>query len=498
MAMVVTLVAPLGTSAAVLGNTVSWSGEAYAGYDPFYDQNVVAFLEGSSAKLTWVDFNNSGSDITPVEAWLQFDWANGRYSAATVPSTVVENMPGTFSIGFTTPSAASAGATPHGYIFGAAYQSPELDYQALRTKWAQPAGAINGVNLVYTLPGGNLPVAEGSLEVYLKGPSPATAYTVQTIGTHYSFNWWTGTITFNTPPAFGSDVRVNYNHYDKLNPYGDGVRDTWYLANDRTPVKDGSWTFYVKDDGALTVTALASTAYTFDRFWGQVALTTPLEPWQQLLARYEWYIRFPWYDSSSVGYTFVVVTQDQADYTSLWRRYTEISDTEDVDGWISASAQLLYSQAEAARAKAEIEYREGQFAAARADMQTAVDRLNASIAAAIAFMTSAQEMRLASDNAQLNLAVAEVGQIQAENALIPKEGTYLDAQTASLNAQTARINALTEAEKGALKASNSREKSYGTFVILMGVFFILVGAAVLLLAVGMFLKWRKPAAGGST
>jgi hypothetical protein len=380
-------------------------------------------------------------------------------------------MPGTFSIAFTVPSAASVGETPHGYIFGAAYQRNELDYQALRTKWAAPTGAINGVNLIYTLPAGDLPVAEGTLEVYVKGPSPATAWTLQTIGTHYSFNWWTGTITFTTAPAIGSEIRVNYNHYDKLNPYGDGVRDTWYLANDRTPVVPNSWTFYVKDDSTLTVTALASTAYTFDRFWGQIQLTTPLEPWQQLLARYDWYIRFPWYDSSDTGYTFVVISQDQADYHAAWQRYRETYDTEQLNPTYSGSALQQMGQAEQLRAQAEIEYREGKFADAAATMQSAVDTLNAAIASEAALY----------DTVNTGLT-----------GLLTGAGSVVDGYGAKLNAEAKATTDKSAAEVTKMKAEASKARGYGTFLILMGVFFIIVAVAFLLLAIGKFLLWRSP------
>jgi hypothetical protein len=487
------ILVPGVAQAAIVNPSVNWSGAAFEGGEPFYNNNqVTAYVEGSKAKVSFVFMNDTGSSIKALP-YVDVDWGSRYYGAAVA---IPNGQPATMYIEFDVPTVMAAGGlVEHGYGIGVEYQRDDANYLF---GWAIGEQQTLVDPDSYQLNASNCPLVGGASAQFWVGSSISGPWTVLSSG--YTLDPWTGRVDLVTAPAPGTILLANYAYYMKLGT-GDGVTTVFFAPY--PPIGEvvaGSMKVYLTDEVTKTVSAeLASSTYTFGALTGEVKLVTPPTPNQRVFARYELREVHPGkYWSAFSGRTFVIYGQDQADAMTLDRRYIEIRATEDVDGWISASAQLLYSQAEAARAKGEIEYREGQFTAAKASLQIAVDRLNASIAAAIAFMTTAQEMQLASDNAALNLDVAQVAEIVAQNALIPKEGSYLDSQTAWNSAQTARINALIEAEKGALKAANSREKSYGTFVILIGVFLILVGAAVLLLAVGMFLKWRKPATGGST
>ena len=489
MLMIVTTMAiliPGVAQAAIVGGTVTWSGAVTTNeYDPYYDDTVLAYAEGATATVQFAYFNGSPQNLT-VRPFMDMDWGT-RYHGAAV--NVGPFQACTLSIQFTVPTVAAAGgSTKHGYfIFVQAEPTgdPQQVNRAVMETWSASGAATHSL--------GNSPVVGSSLQVWSESGTGRVLVAPST----YTVNEWTGVVTFNTAPAALTAFSFTYNYFANV-ANGDGDAKAFVVAPPMNgEMKDGTLAVYVTNNVDNTVT-LQTTGYTYDAKTWMLTFATAPTPNQSILVRFEYWATLPGgWSSGDDGRTLVIFSADQSDAITLWRRYIETRNTEDVDGWISSSAQLLYSQAEAARAKGEIEYREGQFTAAKASLQTAVDRLNASIAAAIAFMKTAQELRLASDNAAVNLDVAQVGQIQAQNALIPKQGSYLDSQTAWNNAQTARINALTEAEKGALKASNSREKSYGTFVILMGVFLILVGVAILLLAVGMFLKWRKPAAGST-
>jgi len=470
----------------IVHGTVNWTGAVVEGADPFYgNHQVTAYVEGSTAKVQFAFFNNLGmGDWVTARPFIDMDWGT-RYHGAAV--NVAPMQAATMSIEFTVPTVAAAGGLlEHGYF---------IYVQAERT--GDPTVVNRVVGETWSADGSdtrilaNSPVVGSSLKVWRAN---GTGYEL-VASTTYTVTEWTGAVKFNVAPAALTQFQFTYNYYQFV-ATGDGDTMVFPLGTPTaTEMKDGTLAVYLTNQVDNTV-VLQTTGWTYDVKSCLLTFATAPTPNQRVLVRYEVWQQLPdTYASAEAGRTFVIYGQDQADAMTLWRRYIETRATEDVDGWTSASAQQLWSQAEAARAKGELEYREGQFTAAKASLQTAVDRLNASIAAAIAFMTKAQEMRLASDNAALNLAVAQVGAIEAQNALVPKQGSKLDADTANVNAETARLNALTEAEKGALKASNSREKSYGTFVILIGVFLILVGVAILLLAVGMFLKWRKPAAG---
>jgi hypothetical protein len=476
------ILVPGAAQAQIVGETVTWSGAVTTNeYDPYYDDTVLAYAEGATATVQFAYFNGSPQNMT-VRPFMDMDWGT-RYHGAAV--NVGPFQACTLSIQFTVPTVAAAGGLiRHGYfIFVQAEPTgdPQQVNRAVMEYWSASGAATHNL--------GNSPVVGSSLQVW-SGSGTGTGRVLVAPST-YTVNEWTGVVTFNAAPAALTDFWFTYNYFANV-ANGDGDAKAFMVAPPMNgEMKDGTLAVYLTNNVDNTVT-LQTTGYTYDAKTWMLTFATAPTPNQSILVRFEYWATLPGgWSSSDDGRTFVIFSADQSAAITLWRRYMEISETEDVGGWASSAAQLLWSQAEAALAKGELEYREGLFAAASASMQTAVNDVNAAITTAVAFMAARQAIEVATDNATLTALLAE-------NALIPKTGLAMDAQTAWNNAQTARMNALTEAEVGALKAANSREKSYGTFVILIGVFLILVGAAVLLLAVGMFLKWRKPAAGGST
>jgi hypothetical protein len=452
----------------IIGNSVDWTGYAYQGYDAFYDDTVVAYLEGSTASLDFVWFNDEGDQVNVIESFVYMDW--GAKYTGTGPAVVAEDMPETFGIDFTVPAAADAGGVPHGYFMTVGYQeNDDLDgYWVNNSIWETPNGAINGTNVDFSVD--YSPVVRTSLKLW-KRDSGDTEWELLTVDTDYDFTdimAYDGEFEMDTAPVVGDALRVTYQYYDNIGS-GDTVQKTFYLDDD--PIVADSLSVYIEDTSLETVTLVPATAYSFDRMAGVITMVTPPESFQDVLVRYQYYDLETHYNSGGYGATFVIVTQDQVDYTMAWRRYKEIYDTDYFNQYITGTAMQSWSQAEAARMKAEIEYREGQFAAAETDILVAVDKANAAVAAEAALYNS-----------------VETGL----TGLLTGAGGVVDAYGAKLNAEAQNITDTSAAEVTKIKADAARERSYGTFVILIGVFLIIVAVALLILAIGLFLMWRRP------
>jgi hypothetical protein len=496
--------------------TVNWSGAAFEGGEPFYNNNqVTAYVEGSTAKVQFVFHNNSPMNIT-ARPYIDMDWGTRYYGAAVnIPS----GQPATMYIEFTVPTVAAAGGlVEHGYGIGVQYEQQGMPFvmnRAVGESWTAPGG-----DDTYDL--SNTPVIDTSVVVWREDGAGWEWINPD----DYTVDAWTGEVDFDATPDPGTEFLFTYDYYMDAGD-GDGVTTVFMVIPPfMAEMKSGTLKVYLANNADEEVDGPHLTGWTYDARSGQLTFDTAPTPNQTVLVRFEFWMKWAdMYWSAFANRTFVIYGQDQADAMTLDRRYIETRATQMLGGFDSASARVLWGEAEAARAKGELEYREGKFTAAEASLQIAVDKINASIAAEAAWlsgwetrMVAESEAGIARDQAYAQEAAAdaaytqgqvanlakqgaytdaETAQLIAETAGMEKNGTYLEAQTASLNAQTARLNALTEAEKDALKASNSRERSYGTFVILIGVFLVIVAVAILLLAVGMFLKWRKPAAGST-
>lgn len=103
--VLLTVVTPYGHAQSIQYN---WAGMAYSGTDPFYNNNVKAFKQGTMATLNLIVTNFSGQYMNVTGAQAQFDW-NGNYTAAgvtkTSPIRINQNNQGAVLIQFTVPAA---------------------------------------------------------------------------------------------------------------------------------------------------------------------------------------------------------------------------------------------------------------------------------------------------------------------------------------------------------------------------------------------------------
>jgi hypothetical protein len=219
------------------------------------------------------------------------------------------------------------------------------------------------------------------------------------------------------------------------------------------------------DAGLLDTLAKVDTGWTVDLQTGTVTFTDAPASWEYVGVFYK--------SSSSFtdGGSIAVVSQDQADYTALWRRYKELYGSEYFGGYITGAAQQQWGEAEAALMKAEIQYREGKFADAKASMQIALDKETAAIAAEAAMYGTVQT---------------------GLTGLLTGAGGAVDAYGAKLNAEAKNITDTTKAETNKLNGEADMAKNLGVFYIMLGVATLLAGIGGILWAYSRLVAAKGP------
>jgi len=435
---------------------VNWSEAAFEGNDAFYGGvAVVAYKAGSTAKMEFRVRNDSTVDLKITGGTVNFDWGSSSPVSPTAFPFVLKA--GDYAI-FRFESVVPADATNqtlHSYRAIVSYEGDNGPLKVNNVYWEDAPGA--GVTYVLV----NAPIVPDSEIIYLEDTA-ANIVNPLALNSGYALNDYTGVITFTAAPT--ANVRAAYKYCeDVIN--GNGATLVGYLNN--VPVVPGSVVVCLEDSVAETVTTLASTAYAVDPVSGKVTMVTAPTSWQTVTAYYSYYGAF-----TSTGANLAVVSVDQADYTTLWRRYMETTAAPPGAAiYASSSALQLRSEADAARAKAEIQYREGDFAGAKASMQIALDKFNASIAAQSALFGSVESGVM---------------------GLLTGAGGAVDAYGAKLNAEAKNITDTTKAETNKLNGEADMAKNLGVFYIMLGVATLLAGIGGILWAYSRLVAAKGP------
>jgi hypothetical protein len=346
--------------------------------------------------------------------------------------------------------------TLHTYRAIVTYEGDNGPTKVNQVYW-EDAGVGGG--LAYTLD--HSPIVPDSETIYY---DDLTTHTVTTLGLNagYTINDYTGAITLSVAPPATAEVRVKYKYCEDVIT-GTGSTLVGYL--DHVPVVAGSAVVLREDDTQQNVTVLAATTdYTLDPASGKLTMVVAPAANQVISAYYEYYGQF------TSGGSIAVVSADQATYTTLWRRYMETWNTYTLT--LTAGTPMdLTGDAQAARMKAEIEYREGNFAAAAASMQTALDTLNSALGGEASFQS---------------------GLMTGVTNMVTGGAGVVDAYGAKLNAEATNITETTDAQVKKLKGEASKAANTGVFYIMLGVFTLLVGIAAIIWALAQFVVARGP------
>jgi len=444
---------PAGAVAAPGIVETNWSEAAYEGQDGFYGTNVVAYTAGSTAKFQFRVQNDGAVDLKITGASMVFDWGTCAPASPTAfPFVLAAGNYESFRFECVVPADAT-NQTLHTYRAIVTYEGDNGAIKVNELYWEDVPGGGTTYALI------NAPIVPDSETIYLED---TTANTVNALGLNsgYVINDYTGVITFTAAPT--ANVRAKYKYTESVFT-GNGSRLVGYLAN--KPVVDGSLVVCRVDTVAETITVLtATTDYTFDPNNGKLTMVTAPTAYQQIRAYYQYYNRF-----TTAG-SIAVVSADQEAYTMNWRRYMETYNTY----WLSITSgegRELMGQAEQARMQAEIEYREGNFAEANATMQTALNNVNAALAAEGTFQNS------------INNGIL---------GLLTGGGEVIDAYGGKLNAEAQNITDLTDAQVKKLKGEASMSANLGVFYIMLGVFALLIGIAAIIWAFGQFIAAKGP------
>jgi hypothetical protein len=451
---------PASTMAAPGIVEANWSESAFEGYDSFYGTTVVAYTAGATAKFEFRVNNDGATDLKITGASMVFDWGTcAPVTPATFPFILPANNYASFRFECVVPADAT-NQTLHTYRAIVNYEGDNGPVKVSEVYW-EDLGV--GGALTYTLT--NDPIVPDSEVIYYED---TTANTVSALALNsgYVINDYTGVITFTAAPPVTVTVRAKYKYCEDVIA-GDGSTLVGYL--DHTPMVAGSAVVCREDTTAETITVLtATTDYTLDPLNGKLTMVVAPSANQLISAYYQYYGRFT--TSGSIA----VISADQESFNTNWRRYNETYNTY----WLnitSGEALRLGGAAEQARAQAEIEYREGNFAEANATMQTALTNLNAAIAAEATYQEAISD---------------------GITGLLTGGGTVVDAYGAKLNAEATNITDTTDAQVKKLKGEASKATNTGIFYIMLGVFTLLVGIAAVLWGLGQFMGARSPKAQG--
>jgi hypothetical protein len=411
---------------------VNWSEAAFEGNDAFYGGvAVVAYKAGSTAKMEFRVRNDSAVDLKITGGTVNFDWGSiSPVSPTAFPFVLKAGDYAIFRFESVVPADAT-NQTLHSYRAIVSYEGDNGPLKVNNIYWEN----VPGGGVTYTLV--NAPIVPDSEIIYLEDTA-ANIVNALALNSGYALNDYTGVITFTAAPT--ANVRAAYKYCEDV-IYGDGATLVGYLNN--VPAVAGSAVVCLEDSVAETVTTLASTAYTVDPVSGKVTMVTAPTSWQTVTAYYSYYGAF-----TSTGTNFAVYSADQGDAQALAIQYANLN-ANPPGSWLGAPFSTVGTQAKAdsavLAAQAATKYAAGDFTGAKADYQSAVDKLNAAYTA----------------NAILS-TTAETGVA----ALLTNAGGVVDAYGAKLNAEAKQA-------KGEACMYNN-----------LGVFYIMLGVATLLAGIG--------------
>lgn len=456
MLVLVGLLVAMIPSAAVAAPGIveqNWTQAAFEGYDSFYDATVAAYTAGSTAMFEFRVNNDGATDLKITGASMVFDWGTcAPVSPTAFPFVLPGNSYASFRFECVVPADAT-NQTLHTYRALVDYEGDNGPMKVNEVYWETvPGGGVN-YNLI------NHPIVPDSEVIYYDDTTTHTVSTL-TLNAGYSLNDYTGAILFSIAPPATATVRAKYKYGEDVIA-GDGSTLVGYLNN--VPVVAGSVVVCREDNTAQTMTVLtATTDYTVDPATGKLTMVATPAANQVISAYYQYYGQF------TASGSIAVVSADQATYTTLWRRYMETWNTYTLT--LTAGTPMdLTGDAQAARMKAEIEYREGHFADAAASMQTALDTLNSALGGEASF---------------------QGGLMTGVTNLVTGGAGVVDAYRAKLNAEATNTTETTDAQVKKLKGEASKAANTGVFYIMLGVFALLVGIAAIIWALAQFVVAR--------
>jgi len=366
--MVILLAVPMAASAASGIQSTQWSGSVFVGTDDFYGTGVVAFKAGSAARLTALVKNEAVVDASIREAKIKFDWG-GVVTATSAPTQLKSGETGVFVFDFTVPETTVATNTSvHSYEVVVGYQNQGTGYLT-SVSTGELLGFGDGANQDFFV--ANTPVVASSVKVYWRDTSATPDTVTLKDSSTYVLNSWTGKITFGTAPAAGTWVYADYQYFENAGA-GYGVNKVFYTSS--APLADGSLKVYVGN--SITEGFTETTGSTVDLETGKITLASAPTSFENVYLTYEYWDRW----ATVTGNDFVVYSADQAEGNVLLQTYNSMNTNYPVylftPGTVAAKAA---EEAQVSKEKADAEYNNGDFAAAKTDYQAAVTSLQSAI-----------------------------------------------------------------------------------------------------------------------
>jgi hypothetical protein len=365
---VILMALPLAASAASGIQSTQWSGSVFMGTDDFYGTGVVAFKAGSAARLTALVKNEALVDASIREAKIKFDW--GAVVAATsAPTQLKSGETGVFVFDFTVPETAVATNTSvHSYEVVVGYQNQGTGY-VTSFSTGEFLGIGNGANQDFFV--ANMPVVASSVKVYWRDTSATPDTITLKDSSTYVLNPWTGKITFGTAPAVGTWVYADYQYFENAGA-GNGVNKVFYTNS--APLVDGSVKVYVGN--STTEAFTEATGSTVDLETGKITLASAPTSFENVYLTYEYWNRW----ATVTGNNFVVYSADQSAAVASSQTYDSMNVNYPAylftPGTVAAKAAEV---AQVSKEKADAEYENGDFAAAKTDYDAAVTGLQSAI-----------------------------------------------------------------------------------------------------------------------
>jgi hypothetical protein len=276
----------------------------------------------------------------------------------------------------------------------------------------------------------------------------------------YTVNYYLGTVAWIAPYAPAGTVFAAFK-YIAAWTQGDGTNAVFRFQTDETklPIVDGSVIVCKRvDAGPIDSVTKVDTGWTVDLNTGTLTFTTAPAADEFVGVYYQYDNAF-----TSAASNFAAYSADQASAMGLAIQYNNLN-TNPPGSWLGAPFSTAGTQDKAAAAvlaaQAATKYAGGDFAGAKADYQSAVDKLNAAYTANSTLSNTAET------------TVAD---------LLTKAGPVADAYAAKLNAEAKQAN-----------GEASMDKNIGVFYIMLGVATLLAGLAGLLWAYSRLVAARGP------
>jgi len=296
----------------------------------------------------------------------------------------------------------------------------------------------------------------GSIRVWFldTAPTPDTI-TEQTTG--WLENARLGQITFTAAVPATVTPYAEYRYAEApLSGTVDGTNTVFYTTH--YPLIDGTLKVYLRTDA--TEKYEAATVSAVDLETGKFTLAAAPTTIQQVLLSDEYWVKMT-ATASATGTNFVVYSADQADAKALLQTFNSMNTNYPLYLFTPGTAAAKAAEeARVAKAKADAEYGNGDFAGAKADYDAAITSLKSAID---------------SDNT-LNTSL--------ETTLTQ----MLSGADGVVNAYAAKLNAEAKTAKG----QASMYKNVGVFTILLGVATLLAGLGGILWAYSRLVAARGP------